>query len=306
MTDTPRDRLRELLDAVLDERNHRLEDMASDAFVSPFHFSRVLVRNTGESPARMRRRVMLERAAWQIGQGSPVTEAAWMAGFESVEGFSRAFSRTFGHPPSAAPASYWLPAPNGIHFHPPTSLWVNSEERVMNPLTEQLVMHDLDDTKSLLQMAEALSEEELEAERMPGNVVLEWDGTESSIRSVLQNHVLSKEIWLASIEGRDAPGFEAEMTIARLSDLHAAMTPRWLGMIRDVDRRGAWNDRLIDALCDPPESFVMSSVIAHVLTYASHRRQLVRTMLRRAGKTVDQGDPIMWLRRINDLQEEQC
>ena len=33
----------------------------------------------------------------------------------------------YGHPPSAArraAARHWLPAPNGIHFHPPTSLWV--------------------------------------------------------------------------------------------------------------------------------------------------------------------------------------
>ena len=49
------------------------------------------------------------------------------AGYESVEGFSRAFARAFGHPPSAPQgraARHWLPAPNGIHFHPPISLWV--------------------------------------------------------------------------------------------------------------------------------------------------------------------------------------
>jgi AraC family transcriptional regulator len=40
----------------------------------------------------------------------------------------------------------------------------------------------------------------------------------------------------------------------------------------------------------------MSSVIAHVLTYSAHRRQLVRQMLRGAGVEVDHGDPINWLR----------
>ena len=70
---------------------------------------------------------MLERAAWQLRQGASVTDTAFEAGYESVEGFSRAFARAFGHAPSAAAkasGSHWLPAPNGIHFHPPTSLWV--------------------------------------------------------------------------------------------------------------------------------------------------------------------------------------
>ena len=54
-------------------------------------------------------------------------------------------------------------------------------------------------------------------------------------------------------------------------------------MVRDIDRRGAWDDRVVDALCDPPESFVLGSVVAHVLTFSAHRRQLARLMLRDAG-----------------------
>jgi len=73
-------------------------------------------------------------------------------------------------------------------------------------------------------------------------------------------------------------------------------TPRCLGFSRDTDSLGAWDDRLIDALCDPPESFQMGSVVAHVLTFAAHRRQLTRQMLRGAGVDTDHGDPINWLR----------
>ncbi|MGH3348661.1 MAG: helix-turn-helix domain-containing protein, partial [Nocardioides sp.] len=92
-----RDRLRELLDAVLDDEHRSLTDM-------------------------------LERAAWQLRHGASVTDAAFAAGYESVEGFSRAFARAYGHLPSEvrAPGDTWLPAPNGIHFHPPTSLWVHT------------------------------------------------------------------------------------------------------------------------------------------------------------------------------------
>jgi AraC family transcriptional regulator len=304
MPENRRDRLRELLDAVLqdtdgqaDRAHRRLDDMAEGAFSSPYHFSRLLSRATGEPPVAMRRRVLLERAAWQLAQGTSVTDAAWAAGYESVEGFSRAFTRAFGRAPSSpAGASHWLPAPNGIHFHPPTSLWVHAEEQPMNPLAEQMVAHDLDDTRALLEMSKGLTGDELRVVRQPGTTVLSWDGPEESIAAVLEHLVFTKEVWLAAIEGLDMPSREDDPDAARLLERHAAVAPRWLATVRDIDGRGAWNDRLIDALCDPPESFVLSSVIAHVLTYSAHRRQVLRRMLAAAGRDVDDGDPIMWLR----------
>ena len=45
--------------------------------------------------------------------------------------------------------------------------------------------------------------------------------------------------------------------------------------------------------CDPPESFVLGSVLAHVLTYSAHRRELARHLL---GRRPGEGDPILWLR----------
>ena len=84
--------------------------------------------------------------------------------------------------------------------------------------------------------------------------------------------------------------------LAALPQRHQELTPRWLAFVQELDRRGGWDDRLIDALCDPPESFVMSSVVAHVLTFAAHRRQLVRQMLAEAGVETDSGDPILWFR----------
>ncbi|WP_369821364.1 helix-turn-helix domain-containing protein [Kocuria sp. CNJ-770] len=48
----------------------------------------------------MRRRVLLERAAWELGSGRSVTETAWAAGYESVDGFARAFTRRSAIPPA--------------------------------------------------------------------------------------------------------------------------------------------------------------------------------------------------------------
>jgi AraC-like DNA-binding protein len=300
-----RDRLRELLDAVLDEDNRSLDEMAGDAFASPYHFSRQLSRSAGEPPVAMKRRVMLERAAWQLRQGASVTDTAFAAGYESVEGFSRAFTRAFGHLPSAAAqdaGSHWLPAPNGIHFHPPTSLWVHAKEQSMNPLTEQLVAHDLDDTRTLLDHAKQLSDEDYRRAQLPENTVLGFDGPDESVADVLTHLVFTKEVWLAAIDGTDFPP-ERDNDVATLLDRHEDAAARWLATVRDIDRRDAWDDRLIDALCDPPESFVMSSVVAHVLTFSAHRRQLARQLLRGAGQKVDSGDPINWLRALRGEEQ---
>jgi AraC family transcriptional regulator len=294
---TGRDRLRELLDAVLEAGNSSLEAMARGAHASPSHFHRQLSRAVSEPPVAMRRRVMLERAAYLLRRGVSVTEVALASGYESVEGFSRAFQRAYGHPPSRLPDGVgpWLPAPNGIHFHPPASLWVSNQEQTMSTLTEQQVHHDLDDIAALLDLAVGLPEAELRRVQLPGHTTLPWDGAEESLAHVLARLVSAKEVWLAAIEGTDLPperGDDAATLVRR----HAEVAPRWLDAVRDIDRRGAWDDLLIDALCDPPESFVISSVVAHVLTFSAYRRLLARQLLRGLGREVDTGDPIEWLR----------
>ncbi|GAB2448988.1 AraC family transcriptional regulator [Nocardioides hungaricus] len=294
---TGRDRLRELLDAVLDEQHRSLDDMASGAFSSPFHFTRRLSRDAGEPPVAMRRRVMLERAAWRLRQGESVTDAAFEAGYESVEGFSRAFQRAYGHPPSTAGAgSHWLPAPNGIHFHPPTSLWVHSGERTMAQPLDLMVHHDVEDTRDLIDLAKQLSDEDYRRELRPGHRVLTWEGEEPSIACVLERTVFTKEVWLAAILGEELPTDRGDSP-ADLVRRHDAIAPRWLETVRDIGRRDAWDDRIVDALCEPPESFVLGSILAHVLTYSDHRRLGVRSMFRALGVEADEGDPINWLRR---------
>lgn len=292
---TGRDRLRELLDAVLDEEHRSLEDMADGAFSSPFHFARQLSAGAGEPPVAMRRRVMLERAAWQLGQGSSVTDAAFEAGYESVDGFARAFSRAYGHPPSErSDGDHWLPAPNGIHFHPPMSLWVHTGENTMSQPLDLMVHHDLDDTRYVIDLAKQLSDDDYRRElsaRLRG-----WEGEEASVAAVLTSLVFTKEVWLAAILGEDFPEGRPD-DVASLVRRHDDVAPRWLEMVRDVERRGAWDDRIVDALCDPPESFVLGSIVAHVLTYDAHRRLGVRAMLTELGVEPDEGDPINWLRR---------
>jgi AraC-like DNA-binding protein len=292
--------------------------MAGGVYSSPFHFSRRVSRDTGEPPVEMRRRVSLERAAWRLARGATVTDAAFEAGYGSVEGFARAFGRAYGYPPSAVPtgptvgSAHWLPAPNGIHFHAPDGLWIEGPARASaGEVTALLVHHDVHDVRTLVELAKGLDPQEYVRERVPGLTLLHWAGPEGSIAALLNRAVGTYEIWLASVEGADHSGRLSDDAdpvelIARLD----AVVPRWLGFVGDVERRRAWGDSLVDALCDPPESFVLGSVLAHVLTYSAQRRGLARVLLRQAGVAVGEpagpgappdpardGDPIEWLRR---------
>jgi AraC-like DNA-binding protein len=333
------DRLRELLDAVLDESVGGLTDMADQAHASRYHFARQVSRGAGESPVALRRRVDLERAAWRLRSGRSVTETAWEAGYESVEGFTRAYRRAYGHPPSETSAgqpdgtpaagrspagraggvAHWLPAPNGIHFHAPDSLWIAAEPTGGSggeQVTALLAHHDVADLRFLLRSARGLDAREWTRVRVPGLVLLHWNGPEESLAALLDAAVAQLEVWLASIEGREhpssAPQREGPQPLAQEHDSRGwrrpspeellrrmdLIGPRWLAMVDDVERRGAWGDRLVDALCEPPESFVLGSVLAHVLTYGAQRRGIARALLRQEGvlPAEEDGDPIMWLR----------
>ena len=302
------DPMRRLLDAVLDDRNTSLDQMAAGAHLSPFHFHRTVRSRAGETPAAIRRRVVLEQAAWTLQGGVPVTEAAFAAGYDSVEGFSRAFRRAYGCAPSDLPPraerGHWLPSPNGIHFHSPTVLYVEAgriREQSSGDVLALLVEHDLDDIDALLELARDLPEHVYRAVRLPGSLLREWDGADESIAQVVHHLVVSKEPWLASIAGESAPDLGGSDDVPELLARHHRTSPRWLAMVRDVERRGAWQDSIIDALCDPPESFLLSQIVAHELTFSTHRRQLLRWMLADAGLTLDarhlDPDPILWHRR---------
>jgi AraC family transcriptional regulator len=297
-----RDRLRELLDAVVDADNTDVGDMARSSFASEFHFSREVRRLTGESPAALRRRIMLERAAWRLHHGESVSAVAADEGWSSSEVFSRAFRRSFGVPPSkAADVEFRLSAPNGLHFHPPHSLWLDSDGDTKEPDVSQLmVAHDVADTAYLISHATALSKDQWTDEISPGQVVLEWDGPEPSVGAVLGAIVWSKEVWLATIEGRDFPGREATQpestTPEELSTHHSDIGQRWSAMISEYSAEGRLGDTVIDALCDPPESFQLYGIVAHVLIYSAHRRELARVMLARQGVSTRLGDPLDWMR----------
>lgn len=98
-------RLEELLPLIArltdgDDELESLADLAAEDGRSPFHLQRIIRAAVGESPPQLRRRVRLQRAAAALlTTQKSVLDLALEAGFESHEGFSRAFRARFGLAP---------------------------------------------------------------------------------------------------------------------------------------------------------------------------------------------------------------
>lgn len=101
-----------------------LAELARLANLSPFHFHRIFRGMVGETPLELMRRLRLERAAHALRHtDNPVTQAAFTAGYETHEAFTRAFRAAYGETPSSfrqnPRARSHLATPCGIHFDTP-------------------------------------------------------------------------------------------------------------------------------------------------------------------------------------------
>ena len=298
------DLLRDVIDAVLEALDEGLDGraLAARAMLSPFHFNRRVRAGIGEPPAAFRRRLLMERAAWRLGHGLSVTEAALEAGYDAIEAFSRAFTRAHGVPPSrfaAESRDFRLAAPNGIHFHPPGGLLLPGQPRTPTmDLSDRLVEHDYWHTARLLEQAATLPDAALDRHVRPGLVVHDFEGPEPDARTMLERIVFTKEVWTAAIGGRDVPSRE-ERSIGGLQARLAAVQPQFNALVRRIRDRNEWDDVFVDALCTPPVSFTFGSVVAHILTVSMVRRQTVIGVLRDLGVAdAESRDPIEWERTI--------
>jgi AraC family transcriptional regulator len=304
--DETADKSAQLSEVVMDslDANCTTEEMSRRVYRSRTQFHRLFRALVDETPAAMRRRLLLERAAFHLrNTATSVTEIALDANYNSLEAFTRAFRKAFHVSPSLyrrmRTGQMHLPSLNKIHFLAPGFPLKGAIEM---DLFDRFAGNDSWHTRRLLEYARTLTDEQLDRDLKAVVEILPWRESTRTLRQLLENIVYTKEIWIAALTGTEmlhlngtpaAQRTPAEM-LQRLEKTDAAFH-RFFSSVRD---KGEWDSTFIDALCEPPETFTFGGVFAHIITFNAHRRLMALDALRQLGVQVEGfGDP---------MEYEQC
>ena len=287
------------LAADLDDHESSARERAARLFLSRSHFDRLISATAGEPPATFRRRILLERAAYRLATGREgVLQLAVEAGYSSNEAFTRAFERAYGVAPSAwrsSPGQIQLASPNDVHFHPPGGLRLpgNSEETTMN-LIVRMVEHHVWLIGEMIDKAANVDDAALDK---PIELSVEGIDLEPTMRKLLSRLVGQMDMWVNVIGGRKYDfDVEAHESIPDMRERLGVVGPAFLAEVRRVAEGGRLDETFIDAQCEPAEVYTYGGLIAHVLTFAAHRRLLVLGALESAGvPDLGNGDPRKWV-----------
>jgi AraC family transcriptional regulator len=258
-------------------------ELARVTHYSRAHLIRTFKRITGETPTELKRRLRLERAAFQLSSTKQsVTDVALDAGYESLEAFTRSFGRAFKVTPSlyrrVGTTSFWLHAPSGIHFE--ANPRAERKWTAMDVL-EEMFKGDFRVTRDILERARGLGDAQLDSEVVQ-HQPLPFEGPDKSLRQLLHRQLFTYEIWLAAMEQRSFKD-DARASVAELSERLNAVERDFLRLYSRIRDSEAFAERFVDALCEPPETFTYGFVFAHILNFGSSRRALMLEVLRQFG-----------------------
>jgi AraC-like DNA-binding protein len=284
----------------LDDHEATGEDLAARLYLSRFHLDRIVASVAGEPPRRFRRRILLERAAYRLlTTDRTVLDIAVEAGYGSHEAFTRAFAKAYGAGPAqwrrSRPARIRLEAPSDVHFHTHGSLRLPADRKVtpMELLT-RMVEHHVWLTGQIVEHAARLTDAQLD-ERVELNI--DDDPDPATLRRLMSRLVGQMGMWNAALANREyAWSVEEHESVDALRRRLAEEGPTYLSHVREVVDEGRLDDTFVDALREPAEVFTYGGMIAHVLTFAAHRRTLAVLALDKHGVTdLGWGDPMRWV-----------
>ncbi len=280
--------------------------LARHAYRSRTQFYRVFRAMIEETPVAMRRRLLLERAAWQLSHTQlSVTLIGLNANYGSLEAFTRAFRKAFKVSPSLyrrmGVTCTHLHATNGIHHYSGRNDTKGTDRSMdlFDIFSGQESWH----TRRLLELAKTLNEEQLDRPLKNQMKIFPWDGPDRSLRQILDRMVQTKEVWAAALTGGSMPLLDhappedrtPSAMLARMEKADAAFH----NVLTDVRNRSAWDDTFVDALCEPPETFTFGGMFADVITFNAHRRMFAIDALQRLGAKVEGcGSPIEYVAHL--------
>ena len=272
------------------------DEWAARLHFSRYHFDRMIRSVAGEPPSAFRRRILLERAAYRMITTTAPLDIAVEAGYGSHEAFTRAFTKAYDAPPAAwrrRPGHIQIAAPSDVHFHPPGSLRLPARDKVNSmDLLTKMVEHHVWLTGEMVRLAERLNDAQLDQP-----IVLDVDDDAQSVRTLLSRLIGQMGMWNAALATRDYDwSVERHESLTSMRERLAVEGPTYLAHVRDVVADGRLDDTFVDALCEPAEVFTYGGMIAHVLTFAAHRRTLVVLAFGRHGvEDLGWGDPMVWV-----------
>jgi len=225
------------LEAHFDEPGADIAVAAHDLAVSRPVLDRLVVAMAGEPPGTMRRRVLLERAAFQLRSTTrSVLDVAVAAGYASSEAFTRAFVRDYGVAPRrwrATEARIELPSRSAVHFYPPDGIrFLDQQGRTAMNFTSSFFDHHVRYLGQLLDSASGLPQDALDA---PIQLSVPSIDDAPTIRSLLSRLIGQLEMWSASMAG-DSYDFAVERneSVDSMRTRLARVGPAFTSAVRDL------------------------------------------------------------------------
>jgi AraC family transcriptional regulator len=105
------------------------------------------------------------------------------------------------------------------------------------------------------------------------------------------------DMWNCAVANRPYDwSVEEHEKLDAMRDRLARVAPAFHTEVQDAIANSRLDETFVNALCEPAEVYTYGGMIAHVLTFAAHRRTLVALALKKAGiEDLGWGDPMRWV-----------
>lgn len=237
---------------------------------------------SGESPARFRRRVLLERAAYAMrSTHRTLLDIALDSGFTGQATFANAFRAEFGVLPSvwrADPTSHLIDSASDVHFHPPARLRLPARHRIDGvDLVVAMAEHHVVLVGGLVDRVGAVPEDALdhvpEAAEVPtlcAALSLLVDRMERVSAAVHDaDHDPDHD---ADHDPGPGPGHEQDGAPASVRRRLDRVGPAFVAAVSRIAATGRFDETFVDAFSTDPHETSFGALVAEVLTGGDHHR----------------------------------